>query len=111
VLGVAALLAFRRQASRNVSEIVRLALVPALGTLVLAWAFERNARATWAKDYGYTTLLGHGGVFVIGIGTLAIGVVLMLVWNLVAPAFFRGETFAPGYIAEHRPDLMERLKL
>jgi hypothetical protein len=40
-----------------------------------------------------------------------LGVVVMLVWNVIAPAFFRGETFAPGYIAEHRPDLLERLRL
>jgi amino acid transporter len=111
VLGVAAIWAFRKRASRSAGELVRLALVPALGTLVLAWAFERNARATWAKDYGYTILLGHGGVFVIGIGTLMIGALLMLLWNAVAPAFFRRETFAPGYIAEHRPDLLERLRL
>jgi len=50
-------------------------------------------------------------VFVIGIGTLVIGALLMLLWNAVAPAFFRGKTFAPGYIAEHRPDLLERLRL
>ena len=28
-----------------------------------------------------------------------------------APAFFRGETFAPGYIREHEPDLVEQLRL
>jgi hypothetical protein len=47
---------------------------------------------------------------VIGIGTIVLGVVLMAIWNWRAPAFFRGETFAPGYIEEHRPDLADRLR-
>jgi amino acid transporter len=33
-----------------------------------------------------------GGVFIIGIGTFIIGIILMLIWRAVAPAFFRGET-------------------
>jgi amino acid transporter len=111
LLGVAALWAFRRQATKNAAEIVRLALVPALGTLVLGWALERNLRATFAKDYGFTTIFGLGGVFVIGLGTLVIGVALMVLWNAFAPAYFRGETFSEGYIQAHRPDLIEELRL
>jgi hypothetical protein len=37
-------------------------------------------------------IFGVGGVFVIGIGTLLLGAVLMFVYNAIAPAFFRGET-------------------
>lgn len=33
-----------------------------------------------------------GGVFLIGIGTFVIGVILMFVWRATAPAFFRSET-------------------
>ena len=33
-----------------------------------------------------------GGVFLLGVGTFAIGLVLMFVWQAIAPAFFRGET-------------------
>ncbi len=45
-------------------------------------------------DYGYTILFGVGGVFVIGIGSLLLGVVLMVVWALVRESrpFFRGES-------------------
>jgi hypothetical protein len=43
-------------------------------------------------DYGYTTLFGIGGVFVMGIGSLLIGVVFMYLWQWKAPPFFRGET-------------------
>jgi len=59
---------------------------------VLGWALVRKGRDTIADDYGLTTLLGLGGVFVIGVATMLIGVGLMVLWNLRAPAFFRGET-------------------
>jgi hypothetical protein len=43
-------------------------------------------------DYGYTSLAGIGGVFVIGIGSLVLGVILMFVWQALHPNYFRGET-------------------
>ena len=33
-----------------------------------------------------------GGVFLIGIGTFLIGIILMFTWRAVSPPFFRGET-------------------
>ena len=36
--------------------------------------------------------MGIGGVFVMGMGALLAGVVVMIIWNIVAPPFFRGET-------------------
>jgi amino acid transporter len=111
LLGLAALWAFRKRAVRSVTGLVRLAVIPLIGTAVLAWAFQRNLRSTYAKDYGHTIIFGVGGVFVIGMGALVLGVLLLALWNLRAPAFFRGETFEPGYIESHRPDLLEELRL
>ena len=42
------------------------------------------------------TLFGVGGVFLIGIGSLLLGVLLMVVYGRVAPAFFRGQTLLRG---------------
>jgi hypothetical protein len=56
------------------------------------------------------SLLGVGGVFVIGAATLLIGALLMASWSARSPAFFRGETFGEGYIETHRPDLLEELR-
>ena len=39
---------------------------------------------------------GVGGVFVVGVGSLLLGVLLMVVYARVAPAFFRGETMLHG---------------
>ena len=44
-------------------------------------------------DYGSgCSVAGIGAVFIIGVLSLALGVVLMILWNIRAPAFFRGET-------------------
>ena len=32
-----------------------------------------------------------GGVFLLGFGSLLLGVVLMIIWRVMRPAFFRGE--------------------
>ena len=49
---------------------------------MLTGAYVQSAIDIWDVDYGYTVLLGIGGTFVIGIGSLAFGLVLMFVWYL-----------------------------
>jgi amino acid transporter len=110
LLGVAALTAFRREMFNSGGALLRKGVAPLVGTLILGWALYRNGRDTFQPDYGLTSLLGVGGVFVIGAATLLIGVLLMAVWNARSPAFFRGETFTEGYIETHRPDLLEELR-
>jgi amino acid transporter len=84
-------------------------LLPLAGTAVLGWAFVRTLKDTYDTAYGATTILGVGGVFAIGVVAVGLGVVAMVVWRLRAPAFFRGETFAPDYVRRHRPDLVGAL--
>ena len=67
-------------------------LLPFLGGVMLLGAFIIASYQYADPAYGSTTLNGIGGVFIIGIGSLLLGVVLMVVWNIIAPAYFRGET-------------------
>lgn len=69
-------------------------LFPLLGGLMLTAAFIQSAIDMYNPDYGYTVIFGIGGVFVVGIGSLALGVVVMIVWSFFprAKAFFRGES-------------------
>jgi amino acid transporter len=71
-------------------------VLPGLGGLMLLVAFVLSAVDYAAADSGETVILGLGGVFVIGIGALLVGAVLMVVYSRVAPPFFRGETLVPG---------------
>lgn len=45
-------------------------------------------------DYGYSVIFGIGGTFVTGVGSLALGLVLMVLWRTRATSlpFFRGES-------------------
>ena len=67
---------------------------PLAGALLLTAAFVFSAIDMLDPDYGYTVLLGVGGVFVVGIGSLVLGAVLMVVWSFFpdAKAFFHGRS-------------------
>ena len=83
-------LTFRQSMSRRV--------IPLLGGIMLLVLFVYAASQYIDPNYGYTsvtfpgTSYAVGGVFALGIGVLLLGVVLMLIWRAIAPAYFRGET-------------------
>jgi amino acid transporter len=72
-------------------------VLPGLGGLMLLAAFVIASYNYFQPDYGATSIGGVGGVFLVGIGALLLGAVLMLVYSRVAPAFFRGETLTRGH--------------
>jgi hypothetical protein len=73
-----------------------------VGAVILFAAFIKTAIDSYAKDFGETAPLGIGGVFLLGIGSIVLGIVLMIVWNAVRPEYFRGTTMLEGTsIGEH----------
>jgi amino acid transporter len=94
ITGFACVWYFRRGLLTSVRDFVFKGLLPLLGALMLAFAFVKSAIDMYDVDYGYTVLLGVGGTFVVGIGALALGVVLMLLWWAFprSKPFFRGES-------------------
>lgn len=69
-------------------------IFPLLGGLILTWAFVQSAIDMYDVEYGYSELLGVGGAFVLGIGSLSFGVLLMALWFALPRSrpFFRGES-------------------
>lgn len=69
-------------------------ILPALGGVLLTYAFIQSAIDMWDIEYGYTVLLGIGGSFVIGIGAILIGFILMGWWWLRpnSKPFFQGKS-------------------
>ncbi|WP_375489464.1 APC family permease [uncultured Jatrophihabitans sp.] len=77
-------------------------LIPLLGGLILFFALVWSIKDDWVFSSVTTSYtVWHmpfsphwyiGGVFLLGVGTFVVGVILMFVWRAVAPAFFRGET-------------------
>jgi amino acid transporter len=94
ITGYACVWYFRRELFTSVRNFFYKGLLPLLGALMLTYAFVQSAIDMYDVDYGYTVLLGIGGTFVLGIGALAFGVVLMLLWFAFprSKAFFRGES-------------------
>jgi amino acid transporter len=73
-------------------------ILPLLGGVILLAAFLKSAWDFTASDSGATSFFGLGGPFVLGIGSIVLGIVLMIVYNLVAPTFFRGRTLREGTV-------------
>ena len=73
-------------------DIAMQGVLPVLGGVLLLGAFIWAAKTYASPDYGYTKVGGVGGVFLLGVGSLVLGVVLMFVWQAIHPEYFRGET-------------------
>jgi amino acid transporter len=95
---------FRRELTRSVGAFLLKGVAPVLGGLTLAAVFVKLAVDTIDPEYGSGgSIFGLGTVFVLGIGTLALGLVVMFAWQAREPAFFRGETLkhdTPALIVE-----------
>jgi amino acid transporter len=85
-----------RRSLRGPRDVLMRFVLPLLGGLIMLAVFVFACVEYADPEYGETVLHGVGGVFVIGIGALLLGMLLMLAWNAVAPAFFRGQTMLRG---------------
>jgi amino acid transporter len=90
--GFACVWYYRKELGNGANDLFMKGVLPFLGGLMLLGAFVIASYQYAQPDYGNTTIGGIGGVFVIGIGALLVGVVLMIVWNMVAPDYFRRVT-------------------
>ncbi|MEO7058339.1 MAG: APC family permease [Lapillicoccus sp.] len=90
--GFACVWFYRKTMWAKPRDILMQGVIPLIGGLLLLAAFVIAAKTYANPDEGSTSIFGIGGIFVLGVGSLVLGVVLMLAWNAVAPAYFRGET-------------------
>jgi amino acid transporter len=87
---------FRRSLFSSARNLFMRGAFPLLGALAMTWAFVQSAVDMIKPDYGYTAYGPLGGVFVVGVGMLALGVPLMLLcYAFGTKRFFRGETLTP----------------
>ncbi|HLL61604.1 MAG TPA: APC family permease [Propionibacteriaceae bacterium] len=83
---------FRRTVFRNARNFLLRGLLPLLGGIGMVVAFVIASISYLNPESGFTTFGSLGGIFVIGIGMLALGVPLMVACAVRLRAFFRGET-------------------
>jgi amino acid transporter len=93
--GAACVWQFRRELTRSVNDFVVKGLLPAIGTVILAACLGKSVYDMYDADYGDTSFHGVGGVFLLGVGGLVLGVVVMVLCEALAPAYFRGPDKGP----------------
>ena len=89
---------FRRELCNSGRDLLLKGILPLVGALSLTYFFFKGAKDFWNYTYGltYWTLpfSPHwkiGGVFLTGIGSLVVGLILMFVYRVINPPFFKGE--------------------
>lgn len=95
---------YRRNLTSSPRNFVFQGLLPFLGGVILLFALIWSLRDSWLAPIvdGSSSYTGWhmsfpphwyiGGVFLIGVGTFVVGIILMFLWQKASPAFFRGET-------------------
>ncbi|MFJ9200337.1 APC family permease [Streptomyces flaveolus] len=95
---------FRADLLKSGRDLVFKGFFPVLGGVLLTAVFAKTLADMWDPAYGSgSSVLGVGSVFVIGVGLLALGVLIMSVMRRRSPAFFRGEVLTkstPALVAE-----------
>src|SRR3954469_8720150 len=81
---------------RTPREVLMRFVLPLLGGLFMLTVFILACFEYSSADAGETVLFGVGGPFLIGIGALVLGLLLMGLYGRIAPPYFRGETLKQG---------------
>jgi amino acid transporter len=86
---------FRKTLTQSVRSFFVKGVMPLIGALILYFILGWSFWYYWNPGNSYTTLdiFGHvfGGTFILDVGGLLIGLILMFAMQSVRPAFFRGE--------------------
>lgn len=96
--GFACVWYYRKTFTSSARNFMMRFLVPLFGGLILTAVFifglVQYAKPDWLTDAdgNNVTILGFGAVAVVGIGALVLGVILMVVWRVMSPGFFKGLT-------------------
>jgi amino acid transporter len=96
---------YRRTLTSSLGRFIAVGVAPFTGGAILLFVFVRSCLDLGRADAGSTTYFGIGSPLVIGLGFLAIGAVLMVIWRLAGHREFfsrRREAAAPD---EERPAL------
>ena len=89
---------YRKTLTGSARDFVMRGVAPLLGgvalLIVFIYGLIQYAKPGWLTDDkgNNVTIMGFGAVAAVGIGALMPGLILMVVWWAMAPAFFRGRT-------------------
>jgi amino acid transporter len=100
--GLACPILYRKELLKSGRSFLCMGVAPTIGAAVLAWAFAQSCidLANPAKSTAGQAWLGVGPPLLIGIGFLLLGGLLMLLWERVAPEFFRRRPETAGAVLQ-----------
>jgi amino acid transporter len=90
--GFACVWFYRKTLAKRPRDLLMQGIIPGFGSVILLVFFFIACKEYADPDYGYTSIAGIGGVFILGVGSLVLGLVLMFICQAAFPAYFRGET-------------------
>jgi amino acid transporter len=93
--GFACVWFFRRDLLRSPRALLVKGVLPLVGGLTLLGAFVLSIKSYWPAASSYSSFHGIGGIFLIGVGSLIVGVVLMVVTARYLPRYFKDGITAP----------------
>ncbi len=93
--GFACVWFFRRDLLRGPRALLVKGVLPLVGGLTLLGAFVLSIKSYWPAASSYSSFHGIGGIFLIGVGSLIVGVILMVVTARFMPRYFKDGITAP----------------
>jgi amino acid transporter len=88
---------FRRDLLTSWQALLTKGILPLVGGLTLLGAFVLSIKSYWPAASSYSSFHGIGGIFLIGAGSLIVGVIIMLIASRFLPRYFaNGITTTPG---------------
>ncbi|MBV8347442.1 MAG: APC family permease [Mycolicibacterium sp.] len=97
VTAYACIWTYRRTLLRSARDFWLRGALPLVGAVAMTWAFTQSAIDMYAPDYGKTHFGPVGGVFVLGMGLLALGIPVAALSAVAGGRdFFRGKTLNAG---------------
>lgn len=96
--GFSAVWYFRKTLTKSLRNLFMRGIIPLTGALmmviVFAYGLQQFLLPDWLVDGdgNNVTLFGFGAVGVVGILSMVLGAVIMVIYNIKAPSYFKGET-------------------
>jgi amino acid transporter len=99
--GFACVIFYRRELGKSLRNFFFIGVVPALGGMIMLALFILAFQSYRQPDQDNTAIFGLGPPLVLGVGTLALGLLLMAVARIALPEFFRRgpEVVDPALVA------------
>jgi amino acid transporter len=94
--GFACVWFFRHELLTSGRALLVKGILPLLGGLSLLGAFGLSIKSYWPAASSYSSFHGIGGIFLIGAGSLVIGVIVMLITARFLPRYFADGITAPA---------------